>query len=206
MDDNQVWQTIDEERLRLADVLDQLTEKEWRHPSLCEGWTVCDVVAHLTLQQIGLSAAMGMLIRGPKLRGMNRMIHDAACRRAATLSTDQMIAAIGDMVGSRKHNLGLTCRETLIDILVHGQDIAVPLRRPHPMPVNPAAEAATRVWTTGWPFHARKRFDGFRITATDTPWAVGYGQEVEGPMEAILLLLTGRLVALPRLSGEGAPA
>jgi uncharacterized protein (TIGR03083 family) len=54
MDDNKVWQAIDEERLRLAEVLDQLTEKEWRHQSLCEGWTVCDVVAHLTLQQIGL--------------------------------------------------------------------------------------------------------------------------------------------------------
>ena len=37
MDDNQVWQAIDEERLRLAEVLDQLTEKEWRHRSLC-GW------------------------------------------------------------------------------------------------------------------------------------------------------------------------
>lgn len=28
--------------------------------------------------------------------------------------------------------------------------------------------------------------------------------KVEGPMEAILLLLTGPLLALPRLSGEGA--
>jgi uncharacterized protein (TIGR03083 family) len=177
MDDNQVWQAIDEERLRLADVRDQLTEKEWRHGSLCEGWTVRDVVAHLTLQQLGLSAAIGMLIRGPKLRGMYRMINDAARRGAATMSTDQMIAAIRDMVGSRKHNIGFTCRETLIDILVYGQDIAVPLHRPHPMPVNPASEAATRVWTTGWPFHARKRFAGFRITATDTSWAVGDGQK-----------------------------
>jgi hypothetical protein len=48
------------------------------------------------------------------------------------------------------------------------------------------------------------RFAGFRIAATDTPWAVGEGQKVEGPMEAILLLLTGPLLALPRLSGEGA--
>ena len=33
------------------------------------------------------------------------------------------------MVGSRRHNVGVTPYETLIDIVVHGQDIAVPLGR-----------------------------------------------------------------------------
>lgn len=43
-----------------------------------------------------------------------------------------------------------------------------------------------------------------RLQATDTDWAVGEGAQVEGPIAALLLLLTGRRVALAQLSGPGA--
>ena len=46
----QVWQVIDEQRLSLAGLLSQLSGKEWRQPSLCEGWTVRQVAAHVALQ------------------------------------------------------------------------------------------------------------------------------------------------------------
>ena len=39
--------------------------------------------------------------------------------------------------------------------------------------------------------------------ADDARWAAGQGQEVCGPIGAQLLLLTGRLGALPPLSGPG---
>jgi hypothetical protein len=48
------------------------------------------------------------------------------------------------MTGSRRHNFGVTYRETLIDTLIHAQDIAIPLNRRHPMPAEAAAAAATR--------------------------------------------------------------
>lgn len=51
---------------------------------------------------------------------------------------------------------------------------------------------------------ADKQFGGFRFTATDVDWAVGDGPTVEGPMAAILLLLTGRTVGVPELTGDGA--
>jgi hypothetical protein len=44
---------------------------------------------------------------------------------------------------------------------------------------------------------------GFRLSATDVAWSVGAGREIEGPISAILLLLTGRLAARPMLSGDG---
>jgi uncharacterized protein (TIGR03083 family) len=203
MDLDEAWQAIDAQRLALADVLDQLTEREWHHPSLCDGWTVRDVAAHLTLQQLTAGQAVVQLIRFP--RGPNRSIQLAARHRAA-LPTEQLVEAIRDMVGSRRHNVGVTHRETLIDVVVHGQDITVPLGRPLPVPPPAAEEAATRVWNIGWPFRARKRFAGFRLVATDATWAVGAGRRVEGPMTALLLLLTGRLVVLPQLSGDGAAA
>ena len=81
MDRDQVWQVIDAQRLSLAGLLEQLSADEWQQPSLCTGWTVRDVAAHLTLQQIGLGGAIGMMVRW---RGsLDRTIHDAACRRAA---------------------------------------------------------------------------------------------------------------------------
>jgi uncharacterized protein (TIGR03083 family) len=205
LDRDEVWKTIDRERLRLAELLEGLAQEEWQRPSLCTGWTVRDVAAHLTLQQVGLVEALSMFIRA---RGnVNRGIYESACRRAAARSTEQLIAEIRGMAGSRRHNAGLTYQETLIDILVHGQDIAIPLGRRHDMPPDAAAVAASRTWTMRWPppFPAVRLMAGVKLTATDTDWTVGQGPEVRAPIGAILLLSAGRLAALPELSGDGAP-
>lgn len=207
MDDDTLWKGIDTQRLQTADLLERLTDADWAHRSLCEGWTVRDVAAHLTLQQMGLGDLVRML---PKYRGggMNRLI-DESTRAKAAVPVNQLIAEIRAMVGSRRHNLGVTSRDTLIDIIVHGQDIALPLGLDLSVPVDAAAEAATRVSTLSTRmasvFHPVP-WRRFRFAATDTDWSVGEGPEVSGPILAILLLLTGRLIALPRMEGEGVAA
>jgi len=82
---------------------------------------------------------------------------------------------------------------------VHAQDIALPLGRRVPMPPEAAAAAATRVW----PFWARRRLRAVRLVADDVNWSVETGPDVTGPIDALLLPLTGRTVALPRLTGAG---
>ena len=47
LDRDAIWAAIDRERLDLADLLDDLDEQEWAHPTLCAGWRVRDVAAHL---------------------------------------------------------------------------------------------------------------------------------------------------------------
>ena len=42
-----VWLLVHAERAALIDDLVGLTDAQWAHPSLCEGWTVHDVAAHL---------------------------------------------------------------------------------------------------------------------------------------------------------------
>ena len=75
------------------------------------------------------------------------------------------------------------------------------------MPPAAACAGATRVWTMGWPFWAKRRLSGFRFRATDVEWAAGTGpNEVRGPIAALLLLLTGRTAALHRLTGDGMAA
>jgi uncharacterized protein (TIGR03083 family) len=134
------------------------------------------------------------------------MIRDTA-RRHAAVPTDRLIAELRAMLGSRRRAPGVSHLEPMLDVLVHGQDIAIPLGIERPMPVDAAAAAATRVWTMGWPmsraFRARARLRGLRLVATDVDWSVGEGHRVEGPVEALLLLLTGRTAALDRLSGPG---
>lgn len=207
MNDDEIWAAIDDHRLRTADLLDSLSNDEWRHPSLCDGWTVHDVAAHLTLQQIGLRDALLGAIRHPG--GINRMIRESAKRRAG-LSRQEIVAEIRRTVGSRRRNIGVTCRETLIDILVHSQDIALPLGRRLDVDPGAAAEAATRVWTYAGGSKAKvfKKIplENLRFTAIDTPWSAGAGRAIEGPITAILLVLTGRLSAQSMLSGDGTAA
>jgi uncharacterized protein (TIGR03083 family) len=206
LDRDQIWAVIGAERLRLAGLLDGLADRDWEQASLCDGWTIRDVAAHLTLQQLGPGAAIGMML---SYRGdTDRAIRERARQRAAAWPTGEIIAGIRATAGSRRHNFGVTHQETLIDILVHGQDIAISLGVVYPAPPGPAAAAATRMWTMRWPppFPARRTLERFRVTATDIEWSAGQGLRVDAPIGAILLLSAGRLAALPHVSGPGAAA
>ncbi|GAA4714694.1 maleylpyruvate isomerase family mycothiol-dependent enzyme [Phytohabitans rumicis] len=200
MDQDQVWTTIDDHRARLTDLLADLSEDEWRRPSLCDGWTIRDVAAHLAWQPTitmpaALPAAMLGLIRA---RGsMHRAIHDEAVRYARR-PTEQIIAEVRGTIGARRPVPGMTYLETLIDVLVHGQDIAVPLGRRLDMAPEAAAVAVARIWTKPSLFRSTKHLHAFRFTATDTAWSAGDGPEVRGPIGAILLRLTGRPADLPQ--------
>lgn len=204
MDKAEVWQTIDVERAALADLLETLALDEWEHDSLCAGWRVRHVAAHIiSSPQASLrSTAVEML----RARGkFNRCIYEQALRAGAR-PVHRIVTDYRQYAGSRRHPPGTIYLDPLLDILVHTQDIVIPLGRVHPMPPAAAAAAANRVWRVPFPFWARRRFHGFRFNATDVQWRAGRGLTVEGPMEALLLVLTGRTVSLPRLTGDGAAA
>lgn len=206
-----VWSAIDDQRTRTADLLEQLTAEQWDHPSLCQGWTVRHVAAHLTMQQQRVRDVAAFIARNPRmLRSvtLNSMIHDSAVLQAQALSSQEIIARIRAMIGSRRHNAFVTPLETLTDILVHSQDVALPLGLALTMRPTASALAATRRWDTrgNWLEMVFRRLplEGYRLTATDTNWTRGEGLEVAGPVGALLLLLTGRSAALEQLRGEGA--
>ena len=203
MEKEAAWQVIRRERSALGDLLESLTPEEWEHPSLCEGWSVRDVAAHViawpdsTFREVAIAAV--------RARGnYNRMIHDEAQRRSAR-PTAEIVADFRRLAGSRTRPPVVTYREGLLDILVHTQDIAIPLDRRHDMPIEAARDSADRYWRVGFPFYARKKLAGYRLEAIDTDWSVGEGAAIRGPISALLLLVTGRPAALARLGGEGLP-
>ncbi|WP_392542601.1 maleylpyruvate isomerase family mycothiol-dependent enzyme [Oryzobacter telluris] len=208
-----LWEGIDDQRARTARLLEGLSADQWDQPSLCRGWTVRHVAAHLTGQQLSYGDALAFVARHPRMLrslGLNAAIRDSAVILARELSTTEIVDHIRAGIGSRRHNAFVTPLETLTDILVHSQDIAIPLGVDLAMRPGPSATAATRRWDTrhGWMASVNRRlpYEGFRLTATDTDWSRGDGPEVAGPVGALLLLLTGRPAALSRLSGEGADA
>jgi uncharacterized protein (TIGR03083 family) len=206
-----VWGAIDDQRTRTADLLEQLPAQQWDHPSLCQGWTVRHVAAHLTLQQQRIRDVAAFVAHNPRMLRrvtLNATIHDSAVLQAQLLSSQEIISRIRAMIGSQRHNAFVTPLETLTDILVHSQDIAMPLGRDLTMRPTASAHAATRRWDTRDTWLAmvfrRLPLDGYRLNATDTDWTRGQGPEIAGPIGALLLLLTGRSTALEELTGDGA--
>ncbi|WP_409328967.1 maleylpyruvate isomerase family mycothiol-dependent enzyme [Trujillonella humicola] len=202
MDVDTVWRTIDTERAGLADLLEDLTPAEWAAPSLCDAWQVGHVAAHLTLAHMGYRAATVEAIRA---RGsFDRMIRDTALR-AAGRPPAEYAAQLRAMVGSRRRAPFVSPVEPLTDVLVHGQDMTVPLGRSRPVPPEAAAVAARRAYAMSFPFGVRRRLAGYRLTAEDADLVLGEGAPVRGPASAVLLLVTGRTAAaLEHLEGDGA--
>ncbi|HEX8870142.1 MAG TPA: maleylpyruvate isomerase family mycothiol-dependent enzyme [Lentzea sp.] len=199
MNETEMWQTIDDERAKTADLLANLTDVEWTYPSLCEGWTVREVAAHLSLAN---RVGMGTVIREyVKARGsFNRMV-DQTARAEARRPTKELVAALRDAVGVHKLAPGQSLKNAMMDVMVHTQDMAIPLGIERHMPIEAAVVSADDLWRIGFPFHARKRLAGYRLVATDADWSAGEGTEVSGPIEALLMLLAGRTATIPRLTG-----
>lgn len=204
MDEAAMWQVLDDERAGLADLLGSLNAGQWAHPSLCAGWTVREVAAHLSLgPRIGLGTFLIEIVRARG--GFNRLV-DGTARREAARPRDELVAALRAASGSRHLAPGQRLPDAMMDVLVHGQDIALPLGIDRPMPLEAARVSAEHIWHRGFPFHPDRRLRGFRLTATDVSWSAGDGDDVQAPIATLLLLLTGRYAVLPGLTGPGAAA
>jgi uncharacterized protein (TIGR03083 family) len=193
MDDSQIWAYIDEQRADLADFLDTLTREQWETPSLCPGWTVRQAAAHITQSSTNWGRLSFELLRsGFRFNALTlRMARDDQRK------PEEITAALRAMVGGRRRPPGTAVADPLADVLVHGQDIAVPLGLPRTMPVPAAVIAAERLWKMGFPFNARKRFPNITFTATDADFSVGDGDVVRGPIQDIVMTLSGRRAGLP---------
>lgn len=197
LDTDELWRFVDQERASLADLLESLDPQEWQTRTRCGDWRVRDVAAHLT---IAARFSGGQVVREMlRARGnWNRMIHDSAVREAG-LPTAEIVANLRSVIGSRRLAPTTSPHEPLLDLLVHGQDIALALGRERPVSPAAARDAAERVWTMRFPPRPWP-LPKARLVATDIAWTRGAGEEIRGPITSLLLLLTGR----PEAAGEWA--
>jgi uncharacterized protein (TIGR03083 family) len=193
MDSEQVWRHIDTERTWVADLLESLPPADWDRASLCEGWTVRDVGAHLAFAQARIRDVLWPAVRTGFSH--NGMIRYAALH--SPLTHDQIVARLRGFVGSRRTAPFITETEPLLDVLVHTQDICIPLGIEHRMPVDAAAAAADRMLALRGPMRLWKPPHGVRLVATDVEWSHGDGPVVRAPISTHLLTLTGRCPSQP---------
>ena len=203
METEERWQMIEAERLSLADLLASLSPDQWEAQSLCTEWRVRDVAAHVAMTPAGLGW-WPILTGVAKARGDLWAFGRDVARAHAERPTDVIVTELRRDATSRNMPAVTNAKNILLDVIVHGQDIAVPLGIERPVPVEAAVAGFERVWRLGWPFHARKRLRGLRLVATDAPVDVGEGAVVEGTTGDLLLLATGRTdAAVRRLAGPG---
>ncbi|MFG1708283.1 maleylpyruvate isomerase family mycothiol-dependent enzyme [Nonomuraea sp. M3C6] len=201
MNQEDIWAALGTERRALADLLGSLSADDWEQPSLCESWRVRDVAAHLALAtRVSLPSA---IVEFARARGsFDRFVRDTAVRHAR-LPIGEIVEQVRESATSHRRAPTTKPLDPLFDALVHAQDIAVPLGVDRAMPLDVARACAAFIWERGFPFYPQRRLRGLRLVATDVDWAVGEGDVVEGPVQALLLLLSGRPAALPSLRGAG---
>ena len=196
MNTDEIWRCVDDQRIELAGLFEGLDAEQWTAPSLCDGWRVRDVAAHLTHSHMHPVRALAEAVKsGFRFNAMIRRLGRDDRRSKAEIAT-----ALRAMAGSRKRVPGTSVQQPLIELLVHGQDITVPLGIDRPMPIDAALEAATKLSGMTFPLNGQRRLAGVRLVATDADFAAGDSAgdsagdntEVRVPIREIVMILAGR--------------
>jgi uncharacterized protein (TIGR03083 family) len=189
------------EREDLLDLLRDLSPGEWEAKSLCRGWTVRDVVAHMfSYDERSWTATVALFARGGMRFGK---VNEVALRDYRDHTPQHLIELVERCLVPRGLPAGFGGGIALTDGLIHQQDIRRPLGRPRGIP-GERLVAALKIASTAPTLPAKSILRGLHLCATDLDWSAGSGEEVHGPAEALLMAASGRAVALTELSGPGA--
>lgn len=199
-----VYDMIVDERLRAADLLAGLTDEQRGQPSLCAGWTMHDIAAHLVsfLRFGQLKLYLGIVTTAADIDRVNIML----TRRFARRSSDTLLGQLRRWSGSRITIPRSGYDPVLTDIVLHDLDIRRPLgiaRQPVEERLWVAFQHLTTKPSPG--FAMGHRLHGLRVVAEDTGWTSGDGPEVRGGAEDLLLAIGGRAAGLAAVTGDGVP-
>ena len=189
------------ERTDLADYLETLAPEQWEVESLCRGWRVHDVVAHLvSYDGVGLAALAKRFARGRfQLDRINRLAMEELGRRGP----EELIGLLRQHATPTGLPAAFGGRIALVDGLVHHQDIRRALDMPRAVPAE-RLRAALPFALVAPPIHALWHIRGVRVVATDVDWSGGAGPEARGTGEAVLMVMGVRRVVARELTGPGA--
>jgi len=195
-----IWSLVHAERAALADDLADLTDQQWATPSLCTGFTVRQVLAHLT--------AGASLNPGRWLAGVIRCRFDFDKMVAMQLAA-QLGATPAETLARFRRVITSTVKApvptaaVLGEAIVHGEDIRRPLGIHHDYPVTTLTQVATFYQGSNSVVPAKRRIAGLRLQGSDGPFATGSGPVVSGSTLALIMAMTGRVAYCDELDGDG---
>lgn len=194
------WPVIHAERGALADDLSGLSDAQWQTPSLCSGWSVHDLLAHIVataettkLGFFGRFAGSGFNF------GKMADKEVAEGTKAGPAATLTALRAVQNFTKSPPGPVDSWLGETLI----HSEDIRRPLGIKREYPIDAVVRTLDFYKGSNLIVGAKKRIAGLTLRAADADWSTGSGPEVSGPAMSLLLATTGRSAALDDLSGDG---
>ncbi len=197
-----IWEDIAAERLALAAVFDELTDAQWRAPSLCGEWSIHELAAHLVMPFRVSMPRFGLALL--RARGNFEKANVALTARVAGSPSAELVADFRANAASHFTPPGMEPIAPLSEILIHGQDVRIP--------VGVADTRDPALWAQTLAFlvtpAARRGFVSRRIpelelVATDVDWRHGSGPRVGGPAYALALALARRAPGVAALSGPG---
>ncbi len=195
-------------RLPLVELLASLDEAGWATPSLCEGWTVQEVAAHLAWASV--DPPLAVLAGFVRARFDVNRLNDENARSWARRGPAAVLAQLRAVADSGATPFGVPWPAPVVDAVVHELDVRRPLGRPRPIPEPVFQLVADFLVAARWPLPVlvggdpQRRVAGVRLVATGTSWTSGDGPDVHASPEAVLLLLAGRRVDADDLAGPGA--
>ena len=177
-----------------------MPDADWAHASLCAGWTVQDVLTHLTAA--ARTATIPWLLNMAATRFDTDQHNQRLLRRHQAADPAGTLGAFRTSAASSAAPFG-ALEGMLGEVIVHGQDIARPLG----LPLAPA-HSTVRIVAE---FFARKDFAvnsstlirGLRLEATDDDLALGDGPVIRGTLLNLVMAMAGRTIVLDELQGEG---
>ncbi|WP_404958396.1 maleylpyruvate isomerase family mycothiol-dependent enzyme [Streptomyces sp. 147326] len=188
------------ERRELAALLDGLSAEEWEAPSLCGGWRVREVAAHMTMGfRYSLSKTAWELIRA---RGsLHRMTDRCAHKDAAAHSTRELTAFLGDNADHPWRPPVGGIESALGHDVIHGLDITVALGLGRRVPEDRVRILLGTVNARTVAFFGAD-LSGIELRADDLDWSFGTGTPLSGAAQDLLLLAYGRRLPPGHLRGE----
>jgi uncharacterized protein (TIGR03083 family) len=195
-----IWPVIHTERQALADDLQNVDDQQWQTPSMCAGWTVHDVLAHMlatakmTPPQFFLGFA-GTGFNFNKFADKNIKREGAGGPNATLNAFRAAQNSTNAPPGPKDTWLGET--------FVHSEDIRRPLSIKHDYPLPFVTRVITLYARSNALIGGKSRVAGLTLRATDNDFTMGSGPLVEGPAVALMLATAGRKNALSDLTGDG---
>ena len=189
------------QRAELAEVLAGLPGPGWDEPTLCAGWRVREVVAHITMPFRYSRGRFALELARSRGR-FNEMADRVARHDAARMSLTELAEAVSSNAGHPWKPPGGGYAGALAHDLIHGLDITVPLGIDRPVP-----EERLRLVLPGSLTDRSVKFfgvdlDGMELRAQDMDWTLGSGTPLTGTGADLLLVLCGRTLPPGRLTGE----
>ena len=194
------WPTIHAERAALAADVASLTDEQWATASLCPGWTVRQVLGHMTATAAMTPARFfaGLVGSGFRFDAMSQKLVDRECEGCPA----DTLRRFRDHVDASTHPPG-PLDSWLGETIVHSEDIRRPLGIAHDYPPDALTRVADFYRGSNLLIGGKKRVEGLTLRTTDAEWTAGSGPEVVGPAKAIVLAIAGRAAAVDDLTGDG---